>query len=520
MRPWLRLFIASSAGAMAYLFVHGPLSVSLNSPILAGVVVGLVAALAAPADLAIVGAILGVIAGELLDLIPMIEGGWHADHLVLGAAAAGGVAWGAVRALSRTENRWRGYLGAIGLTMVIIGMIAGVMVNVQRPIWQEQSFVQLLENEPVAFTYSADESIYMRTYALMHNHGLGYYEAARKARFESVINADAIPGGAISYRLPAGYVAWSLFPGPSGVTVIPLLLIMGVFAVLSAFIIGERLAGMAAALVSAAAVALFYGEMASNQAALHVEPWSAAVALGSFACLVLWRTTTPEHRRWLWGAAALAFAAASIRELAASVMIAGLVSSYFADKSRRLENSAPWLIALGAFAVYYTAHYMAVGEGLLSNRGSSYWLQFNIGRLSTVVSHGLSTVPGSPLVPVLLTGFALAAALTQRDLVVRVWLLVGMVVPTMLFSVFGPAGTATFLMPDAARSTVDNLPGYWGGLVSPLLLTMGASAGPLVVRSIRRRPVLAPAVPVHVAAKKGTPITEPAFASSETAAEL
>jgi len=488
MKPWLRLFIAVSAGTIVYLFVHGPLSVALGSPILAGAIVGLVAALASPADLAIVGAILAVILGEVVDIIPALEGGWHADHLVLGAAAAGGVAWGVLRALRATHNRGRGLLSAVGLALIIVGMVGGVIVNVQRPIWQELSFIQMLQHEPQPFTYAADESIYMRTYSLMHDHGLGYYEAAKKARNESAKKAaERLPGGAISYRLPAGYMAWALFPGPSGITIIPLLLIMGVFAVLSAFVIGERLVGLAPALVAAAAVALFYGEIASSQASLHVEPWSAAMALGSLACLVLWRTTKPEHRRWLWGAAVLAFAAASIRELGVSVILAGLVASAFSDPQRRKANMLPWTVALGAFFVMYAGHYFAVGEGLLANRGTSYWLQFNIGRLGPVVSHGFSTVPGSPLVPIVLAGFAIAAALSQKDLVIRVWLVVGLVVPTVLYSVFGPAGTSSTVMANAA-TTVDDLPGYWGGLVSPLLLTMAALAGPLVVGVLGWRP--------------------------------
>lgn len=494
MKPWLRLFIAMSAGTIAYLFVHGPLSVILSSPLLAGAIVGLVAALAAPADLAIVGAILAVILGEVIDSIPAVEGGWHANHLILGAAAAGGVAWGALRALRATHDRGKGVLAAVGLALVIMGMVGGVIVNVQRPLWQGQSFVQMLEREPQAFTYAADESIYMRTYSLMHDHGMGYYPAAKKARNESVNAPTGLPGGAISYRLPAGYVAWALFPGPSGVTIIPLLLTMGIFAVLSAFVIGEKLVGVAPALVASAAVALFYGEIASNQAALHVEPWSAAMALGSLACLVLWRTTEPEHRRWLWAAAALAFAAASIRELGAGVILAGLVASAFTEPQRRKANMIPWFVALGAFVAVYVGHYFAVGEGLLSNRGTGYWLQFDLARLETVVSHGLTTVPGSPLVPIVLAGFAAAAALSQKDVVIRVWLIIGLLVPSLLFSVFGPAGTATFVAPDAVITTVDELPGYWGGLVSPLLLTMAALAGPLVVRVLRWRPAAAAAV--------------------------
>ena len=503
MKPWLRLFIATSAGTIAYLFVHSPLLVTLESPLMAGAVVGLVAVLAAPSNLAILGAILAVILGEIIDVIPAVEGGWHADHLLFGAAVAGGVAWGALRALRASDYRMRGYLAAAGLALIIVGMVGVVIVNVQRPVWEDVSFMQMLQHEPEAFTYQADESIYMRTYALMHNHGLDYYSAAKKARYESIYRAQNVPGGAISYRLPAGYVAWSMFPGPSGVSIIPLMLLIGTFAVLSAFVIGEHLVGVAPGLVAATAVALFYGEIASNQASLHVEPWSAAMALGSLACVVLWRTSEPEHRRWLWAAAALAFASASIRELGATAIVAGLIASYFADPARRRANAIPWLASLGAFIVVYAGHYIAVGEGFLSNRVPGYWLQINLARIVPVLSHGLSSVAGPPLVPIVLAFFACWASLAQKDAVVRVWLMVGLVIPTVLYSLFGPAGTATFVVPDGVTAPVVNdLPGYWGGLVSPLLLTMAALAGPQVVRLLKWRP-------------SGAPVPQPIVACAE-----
>ena len=58
------------------------------------------------------------------------------------------------------------------------------------------------------------------------------------------------------------------------------------------------------------------------------------MALGSLACVVLWRTTEPEHRRWLWAAAALAFASASIRELGATAIVSDRIVSEVLGPSR------------------------------------------------------------------------------------------------------------------------------------------------------------------------------------------
>lgn len=483
-RQGIRLFLAVTGGAFAHVLVHYPLGTSLSSPLLAGVVIGLVAAFAAPVNLAVLGAMLGVVIGEVADVALGLESVWHAEHVLLAAAGAGGTAWGVVRALSSGRTRVRGWLTGIGLALILLGMIGSTVNNVKNPIWMDQSLYQMLQREPQPFQYGADESIYMRTYSLMHDHGMGYYEAAKKARYESkhaIGGVEGVAGGAISYRLPTGYVLWSMFPGPSGVTVLPLVMLIGAFAVLAGFVIAQRLVGNAAGLVAAAGVALFYAEIASSQAVLHVEPWAASMALGSICTMVIWRTTEPRDPRWLYASAALAFVAASIRELDAILIVAGLASCLLVERGARTRAAVPWVAAGGGFLVLYAAHWAFVGEGFLTNRGTGYWLQANVGRSIPVLSHGLSTIAGAPVLPVLIALVALVAIFGQKDSVLRTMLLVGVALPTVVFMLFGPAGTATVVAPDAVVTTEADLPGYWGGLTAPLVVVLSTLAAPVLL---------------------------------------
>ncbi len=490
-RP-VRIVVASTGAALAYSAVHTSFAVVPGPPIGAGIVAGIVAALAGPVGwAAALSGALGVLLGALFDLAAAFDPARDAADFLLGAPVAAATAFVAANLLRR-DRQWRHWLSAAAFALLVGGMCTATAVHVQRPIFADKSMLDFLSTPPTAYNYSSDEAMYMRTYALMRQDGANYYEAARKARTEIEAyaeQADALPGGAISFRLPAGYMAWALFPGPFGVTLVPLLLLMGVLSMASAFFIANRLVGHAAGVAAAATVSMYYTEIASTLKSLHVEPWSAAFTLAALAAYV-WARTADSDRilyRLMWVSAILAFAAASIRELQVFFLLAGVVTALIVDRKDRPRLVWPWAAALGAFGVLYASHVMIVGEGLLTQRVYGYWLKVDLVRAVFAVSHGTSQMAGSAWLPFLLTVFAGLGVLTLRNREVRLMMVLGVLLPAVAYTFLGPSGTAVFNDHTGlfGGGQITASPAYWGALTSPVLLSLSALGAPLVMNPKR-----------------------------------
>jgi hypothetical protein len=287
----------------------------------------------------------------------------------------------------------------------------------------------LLTPFPGSETFT-DQRIYRETAASMRG-GAGYYDAMESA----LVETNGPPGSVRAYREPLPFLVWRLLPNEHAV--------WALFVVLAG-ITGFLLLGATKTPWAPPIAVLYLLRLARplsggwHDQFLIVELW---VVPAAAACLYF-------HRRARPGAAAAAAGVATlVRELAAGLLVGGVVATLAARRSVR-----PWVVALVTVAALLAVHLTSAGRHLTT--GGSEAPLWGTGHPPETVTNMIAwSLPNSSL-----TGWViwlLAAWRLGRD--------------RDLLLTFGPLAVVPALGLFVGRV-------YWGFLVSPLLLFWAAEA--------------------------------------------
>jgi hypothetical protein len=281
--------------------------------------------------------------------------------------------------------------------------------------------------------YDNDQLIYARTVAGM-KHGKSYYRAASDA-YRSV-------GGAVettrAFRPPTAFLLWRWIP--TG-------LLWPSFVVAVAVASGLLLLRVTTVPLVAPVVTIYLlalGRVSVEY--LFVELW--AVPLVAATLLAV------ERRRW-WAAAVFAVFATAVRELAAVVLVGGLVSALVHRRPWR-----PWAASIGAAGALYVLH-AALLQPYLVNRGTEAQL-LGTGSLGGMLDMAGFQLPAHQVLGAVLWALAIVG-----------------LVRTGRLALLGP-----YAMLPVLGLLVDRP--YWGAMVVPFLIVW-ACEGVVEVRRLSTR---------------------------------
>src|SRR5205807_2444930 len=220
-------------------------------------------------------------------------------------------------------------------------------------------------------------------------------------------------GGAVSsvraYRLPTVFLLWRALPGGRAVW----LLFVALVAVTGFFLLDITAVPIMAPLVAWYLLNGARPHVGGTWVDQHliVELWAVPAVAGA---LWAWRRT-----KWV-AAAALAAVAALVRELAAGLVVGGLLASHVLHRPRR-----PWLLAAGAVAAGVAVHSVLASSHLVAH-GSE------IGLLGTGGPDRAATMMGVGLRHPMILGpliWVLAAARLAADRELRLLMLFYVTLP-------------------------------------------------------------------------------------------
>jgi len=322
-----------------------------------------------------------------------------------------------------------------------------------------------LDTPPAAGKTPGDRDYFLNFFYQTHA-GVPYYDAVIATYRADALGEYRLPNGIPGYRLPTLFALWQLLPA-QGSALVPAFLLFATLAVVSAYAIGTQLAQRGAGVLSALLVAAAYLNISTSSFVLFVDGWAMAITLTGMALLIgaLQRRSTPL----MWAALAVMLLAASMREILLYPILLGTASVVLLPRAQWLRAAAPWLVALGLFALLYAAHVWAI-DGRVDKAGSvGFWLNGGPAHLLATLRFFDQLMGGAPwFIPLLVVSGLVGAALvmrTQRQL--GGLLLTCVLVPHIAFLLFGSAGR------DLITGAV---PGYWSMLVHPLALALAPVA--------------------------------------------
>jgi hypothetical protein len=427
-----------------------------DAPLVAGLAAGLTSLVARPWFVPLKGADAAL--------------GWALAVGALAAAAAWAVTF--VPAKRRGAAVWV-VLGALVLMMWV--NVIGLGSRAQRS--GETSFITSLSMEPQTEQYRFDAGIYFKTFYLMRQ-GKDFYQAFREA-FKGDARMEGYPGAVFNFREPYAFYLWSLLaPGDArGILYMWLALASG--ALIAAHLLAATVVRRPLALVGPFALYPYLLFPATGHWLPFVEYWGAALGVISAALVARSiREGGAKGARREGIAAALAAAAALVREHMIYVIAAGLASA-LADKTRR-RRALFWAGAGLAFLAGWGLHYSAVRRVIPAGGtiSVSSWLSGGLDYIGVTVLFGQQFLMGwdwAPsnklpwqagfnvgegaqawlvVVPFLLVAAGTAGALAARPLPLKVFLVISVLLPFTVFAFFGTGEWG----------------GYWGAVVMPMAL--------------------------------------------------
>jgi hypothetical protein len=433
-----------------------------------GVVAGLVAGSDIGAALSAGGA---VVLGELLGLpvmwdltIPRTPPWQAAVFGLLAAAVAFGVRWGARKSsLAARGALWLVVAGFSANLWVTVLAVAGKRATDYRlggqvvpTLWE-----QLRGQMPAAVV--DDKTIFLDA-VLRMRHGSGFYSAFSAAMADAKFPVSNV----YNYRLPPIFWLWAALP--SLTWVVPIFLALGTAAVLSLPLAYRGLVKQPLVIPAAGALASYLAIFAVQLEVVSAEPWAAVLAVLAFLAYV----ASFRSQRWralTIAAVALALASALTRELAALLLLAGLISAVWQSDQRRFRTVA-WGAGLGAFALAYAAHAARVMP-LLQRSGGAMTTAPGLGNAVLALQYGWLLAAVAPWVPWLLVALGMfgAIAISPREL--KTFSIAAIALPLVVFSLVSNNATG---MLGAAEN-------YWGTLVNPLIIACIPAAWLLLPRT-------------------------------------
>jgi hypothetical protein len=460
-RSWVVTFVAV---VMAYLLTSHALFLFYGVwqiPLFVGVLAAMIASSYLQAGLVAVGAL------TLMQLIsppvliaraPLGLGGWVLSILLVAAASTG---VGYVRAAGVVPKK------AMALVVSVL-LVVWAIVNLWVPLLAGgiplTGYGTLHASDisavPQAHQYVNDDAIYRRVFYLMHS-GEGYYQAFRDA-WLGLKQAPPLPQSVTAYRLPTMYWLWTLLPDNAFLIATVFLAFASIGAVAAAFITGQ-LVGVRFAPLAALALVGYAAGSALSVYLTYIDLPAMCMALVGIALFA--RASISDDDRFLYAAASVLALAALTREILAYLIVFAALSCLLQPAGKRLRRAIPWLIALGVFAVGYSAHAFAV-QAFIANRtgtigylgGSPSFALDAIRRFSDWMTAGGIVLPLLFLLGVL--GALGAEKRAKRPF--SAFAFAALVVPILAMIKLGNPGI------DAAGLQVN----YWGNLFVPLALSL------------------------------------------------
>jgi hypothetical protein len=359
------------------------------SIVLLGPIAGLAAALGVRRrlDAAVVGAG-GVVAGTLVASVARLA---HAASwgptMLLNALVAVAVALAARWLLDRSP-RTAALVASAAVALVIASGWWSAATFATTQLRPGLTRVGYLARRAVLDSTSSDEDIYL-AYVQRMARGEPYYPAA-----VSVLSASNVahPLGRIdlqdplSYRLPTLYWLLSRLPA-GGWSVIVAMLSVGSGAAVAGYVLARRFVTVPLALVSAAGLTGLFATYSTVPGVMHAEIWAGAFSLVAVTLFVLARREPARAAAYMVAAAAAALCAASIRELAAPVVVLGLALTVLDRDTRCGRMWVPWAVALVLTAAGYSAHWAEASaairaaslSAMASQPGPGWWRPDGLG---------------------------------------------------------------------------------------------------------------------------------------------
>lgn len=388
-------------------------------------------------------------------------------EVVAAACLAAVFAAGAARLSARPKLRVALPWGAVALIVVDL-WVAGVSLA-SAPLtdnWTGSRIPSLfmqLDAEMSETLSPSDQYLFFRVLRLQ-DRGSPYYAAFASASRDHY--GPNMLGSPIHVRMPTLFWFWTALGPRHGRIILAYLLLAGL-AVLSVLWISGPGLGRPLGVVGAAAVATYLLFFAAQPVILDGEPWAAACALLSAGSLAL----SFRSARWrgaLVSAVLWALLAALVREIAAFVLLAGVVSSFAAPPGQRRVRIAAWSGGALAFAAAYGAHIVAARPYLVHAEWvSKYVLAGGVEHLWAGLTYGALTFGNQPLYLAGLAVVGLAGAAALRSRPMRRF---------ALWCLLVPLGSFLFFASDASGGAAGAVVNYWGALVAPLMLAFVPAA--------------------------------------------
>jgi 4-amino-4-deoxy-L-arabinose transferase-like glycosyltransferase len=234
-------------------------------------------------------------------------------------------------------------------------------------------------------------------------------------------------------------------------------------AVVAAACIAGQLVGVRLAPLAAVTMGAFALEIAFSTYVVFVDLPAMAVALVGVALFV--RAARTRRMPELWAAAAVLTLAALTREALVYLVVFAALSASLEPEGERLRRAIPWLVALGVFAVGYTAHALASAPYVQAGTTSVSYFNGGLRFLANAFDIFAGSFAGyGPTVGVVVAlGVAGAVASHRRT---------GLPFATFaVVAVILPLGAMLWLG-NSSYDAAGNVRNYWGVLVIPLALSL------------------------------------------------
>jgi len=293
-------------------------------------------------------------------------------------------------------------------------------------------FVFLAPQQPQR--YDNDEFLYSHTVTRMKQ-GTSYYRAADDSYKEV--------GGQVettrAFRPPTAFLLWRWIPTDLLWPSFVILVAVGT----SLLMLPDTSAPLAVPVVTIYLLVL--GRVSVEY--LFVELWAVPLVAAT-----IWAA---KRERW-WLAASLGLLAAAVRELAALILVGGLLEAVV---HRKRKPWGPWAAAIAAGGVLYVVHASLLAP-YLAHKGSEQAL-LGTGSVGAIFDMAGFQLPIHVVLGAVLWGLALYGLVLSR----RIWFL-------------GPYAMLPLLGLVAARP-------YWGGMVVPFLILWASEAGVALYGRVR-----------------------------------
>ena len=368
-RSWVVTFLAVTAAYLLTSDALFPFYGVWQIPLFVGVLAAMIASSYLQAGVVAVAglALMQVISPPVAAQAPLGPGGWL---LSLGLVAAFSLGVGYVRANGGLPRK----TFAVGVSTALVAL---ALVNMWVPLFAGgipltgygPLKASTISEVPKAGQYVNDDAIYRRVFYLMHS-GMPYYQAFKKA-WLGLQRTPALPRSVAAYRLPTMYWLWTLLPADAFLIIIVFLAFASVGVVAASFVTGQ-LVGVRYAPLAALALACYAASLSTTVYMTYVDLPAACMALVGIALFV--RASVTEDDRWLYAAAATLALAALTREILAYLIVFAALSALLQPAGKRLRRAVPWLVALGAFALGYAGHVVAVQEFIGTRSGTISYL--------------------------------------------------------------------------------------------------------------------------------------------------